>query len=32
LIVVGWAAAAVFGGVWWTVDALFKLNSPAIHI
>jgi hypothetical protein len=32
LIVVGWEAAAVFGGVRWTLDGLFRLNSPAIHI
>jgi hypothetical protein len=32
LIVVGWEASAVFGGVRWTFDALFKFNSPAIHI
>jgi hypothetical protein len=32
LIVVGWKTSAVFGGVRWTLDALFKFNSPAIHI
>jgi hypothetical protein len=31
-IVVGWQASAVFGGVRWTLDALFKFNSPAIPI
>jgi small basic protein len=31
-IVVGWEASAVFGGVRWTLEALFKFNSPAIHI